>query len=60
MIRGLGLPFYKDIISHGNLYIEFIVEFPKKNSFTKSQIEAFSKILKGKIPNTDKYATNDK
>ena len=27
-VKGLGMPFYKDSMSHGNLYIEFFVTFP--------------------------------
>ncbi len=26
-----GMPFFKDAMAYGNLYIEFDVEFPKKN-----------------------------
>ncbi len=36
-IKGEGLPFYNDIVSHGNLVIEFLVEFPKKNYFNKEK-----------------------
>jgi DnaJ family protein A protein 2 len=32
-IKNKGMPYHKDSMSHGNLYIEFEVEFPKKNSF---------------------------
>jgi DnaJ-class molecular chaperone len=37
-IRGLGLPFYKDPISHGNLIVEFIVQFPKKGTFNTDKL----------------------
>jgi len=30
-LNNLGMPFYKDAMSHGNLYITFDVEFPKAN-----------------------------
>lgn len=30
-INKKGMPFYKDAMSHGNLYIEFVIEFPKKS-----------------------------
>lgn len=30
-ISNQGMPFYKDNMSHGNLYITFDVEFPKAN-----------------------------
>lgn len=36
--KGLGLPFYKDPMSHGHLHIEFTVEFPKKNEISKDKI----------------------
>ena len=39
-MRGLGLPFYKDSMSHGNLYFEFIVAFPKTNSLGQDQEKA--------------------
>lgn len=28
-LQGLGMPFHKDPMSHGNLYVDFEVEFPK-------------------------------
>jgi DnaJ family protein A protein 2 len=49
MIRGKGMPFWKDSISRGNLYVQFIVEFPKKGSFTKEHIAALAKILPGPV-----------
>ena len=36
-LRGLGLPFYKDMTAHGNLYFQFIVSFPKANSISSDQ-----------------------
>lgn len=30
VVKGKGMPFYKDAMAHGNLYIKFIVEFPKR------------------------------
>lgn len=30
MIRGQGFPFFNDEMSHGNLFVKFDVEFPKK------------------------------
>lgn len=34
VIKGLGMPFYKDAMSYGNLIVEFKVEFPKKGFFS--------------------------
>jgi len=39
------MPFYKDPMSYGNLIVEFKVEFPKKNSFTKDKIDKITEIL---------------
>jgi len=36
VIQGKGMPFYGDIMSFGNLIIEFEVEFPKPGSIKKS------------------------
>jgi DnaJ family protein A protein 2 len=35
VVRGLGMPFFKDAMSHGNLIIEFHVVMPKKDEITK-------------------------
>jgi len=54
-IKGKGMPFYKDAMSHGNLYIDFTVEFPKKNEL--KNLEELKKILpvpKDLITNVDK------
>jgi hypothetical protein len=39
------MPFYKDTMSHGNLYIEFLVDFPSKNTITPQKAEKLAKIL---------------
>jgi DnaJ-class molecular chaperone len=52
-IRGLGLPFYKDPISHGHLYIEFIVQFPKKGTFNS---EKLIKVLNGHPIKSEGYS----
>jgi DnaJ-class molecular chaperone len=31
-VKGKGLPFYKDAMGHGHLYIKFEIDFPKKGS----------------------------
>lgn len=30
VVKGKGLPFFKDAMGHGNLYVTFLVDFPKK------------------------------
>ena len=39
------MPFYKDSMSTGNLYIEFLVEFPAKNTITPQKAEKLNKIF---------------
>jgi DnaJ family protein A protein 2 len=54
-IKGQGMPFYKDAMSHGNLYINFSVEFPKKGEL--KNLDELKKILpvpKDIITNVDK------
>jgi len=54
-LKGKGMPFYKDSMSHGNLYITFDVEFPKKGEL--KNLEELKKILpvpKDLITNVDK------
>lgn len=54
-IRGKGLAFFKDAMSHGNLYIQFTVTFPKSNEL--KNLEELKKILpvpKDLITNYDK------
>lgn len=35
VVRGLGMPFFKDAMSHGNLIIEFKVQMPKRGELKK-------------------------
>jgi len=49
IIRGLGMPFFKDHINYGNLIIEFKIEMPKRGQLSKDQLEALATILPGKI-----------
>ena len=43
-IKGKGMPFFKDAMGHGNLYIKFNVKFPKRGQLTKEQAEALGKV----------------
>jgi DnaJ family protein A protein 2 len=54
-LHNKGMPFYKDAMSHGNLYVNFDVEFPKPNEL--KNIEGLKKVLpipKDLITNIDK------
>jgi len=42
-ISGQGMPFYRDAMSHGNLYVTFEVEFPKPNQLKNP--EALKNVL---------------
>lgn len=44
-LKRLGMPFYKDMMGFGNLYIEFFVDFPKRNSLTRDKIEKIRDII---------------
>jgi len=46
-VKKKGLPFYKDAMSHGNLYISFKVDFPKRGELKQDQLEALRKVLPG-------------
>lgn len=54
------MPFYKDPMSHGNLYIEFIVNFPKKNQISNANIEKIANILGGKPIKSEGYSKTSK
>lgn len=45
VVKKRGLPFFKDTISTGNLYIKFEVEFPKPNQLTNEKCEALKKVF---------------
>jgi len=54
-LHGLGMPFYKDNMSHGNLYVTFEVEFPRANQL--KNLEELKKVLpvpKDILTNVDK------
>jgi len=36
-IKGKGFPFFGDAMSHGNLYVVFTVEFPKKSELKNTE-----------------------
>jgi len=57
-ITGKGMPYYKDAMSHGNLYVEFSIEFPKNGEI--KELEALTKILPGPKakPVADKSSKN--
>jgi DnaJ-class molecular chaperone len=46
-IKNLGMPFYKDGMSNGHLYIEFLVDFPPRASLNPEKQEKLKKILGG-------------
>ena len=47
VVKGKGLPFYRDTMSYGNLIIKFTVKFPKTGELTEDMREALAKILPG-------------
>ena len=54
------MPFYKDPMSHGNLYIEFKITYPKKGSITGPNVEKLAKALGGKQVKSEGYSKNPK
>lgn len=46
-IKGKGMPFFKDAMGHGNMYVKFDVEFPGKGDLEKAQIDALKEVLTG-------------
>lgn len=58
VVRGLGMPYYKDPMSHGNLIIEFKIIMPKRGEITKENLQKLAELLPGKVnprPQNDKY-----
>jgi len=54
-INNLGMPFYKDAMSHGNLYITFDVEFPKPNQLKNAaDLKNVLPVPKDLLTNVDK------
>lgn len=43
-VKGKGLPFYRDTMSHGNLVIKFSVKFPKASELTEDIKTALDKV----------------
>lgn len=43
-VKGKGLPFYRDAMSHGNLIIKFKVKFPKGSELTEDIRTAIDKV----------------
>ena len=42
------MPFYKDSMSYGNLYINFKVAFPKSGELKEAQLKELRKVEKNK------------
>jgi DnaJ family protein A protein 2 len=49
VIKGLGMPFFDEPESRGNLIVEFKVVMPKRGELTAEQLKALSGALPGKI-----------
>lgn len=49
VVRGLGLPFFKDPTSFGNLVIEFEVKMPDRGDLDGDTLTELAKILPGKV-----------
>lgn len=41
------MPFFKDAFAHGNLYVKFLVEFPKSSALKADAIEKIRQNLAG-------------
>ncbi len=49
VVRGLGMPFFRDPMSCGNLIIEFKIEMPKRGELTGEQLQGLAALLPGKV-----------
>lgn len=49
VVRGLGMPFFKDQMSAGNLIIEFKIEMPKRGELSPEQLKELATLLPGKV-----------
>ena len=49
VVRGLGMPFFKDPMSHGNLVINFEVKMPTRGDLDKDTLAELAKLLPGKV-----------
>lgn len=47
IVKGKGLPFYRDMMNHGNLIIGFSVEMPDSKKITPEGKELLQKVLPG-------------
>jgi DnaJ family protein A protein 2 len=47
IIKGLGMPFYKNDELRGNLVVEFKVTMPKRGDLTAQQLQVLSQVLPG-------------
>ncbi len=43
-VKGKGLPFYRDAMSHGNLIVKFTVKFPRGSDLTDDVKIALDKV----------------
>ena len=44
VVKNMGMPFYGDPISHGNLIVIFHVEFPKNGQLTEANLQTLSEV----------------
>ena len=49
VVRGLGMPFFKDPMSSGNLIIEFKIAMPKRGELSAEQLKELAALLPGKV-----------